>query len=369
MRTGAGAGRPSPADVVVVGREVRPVAYPHGEVRASDFRVVEAGVRRPRPGEVLVRNTWTSVDAALRLRLRERAPEGYFPAFPLGEPMDGIMTVGEVVESRAEGFAPGDTVSHASGWRDYAVVEAGSRALGGVGTLTRLEVRGTPPQAHLGVLGATGLTAYAGLFRVAELRDGDVVWVSAAAGAVGGLVAQLAKLHGHRVIGSAGSAEKVRYLREDLGLDAAFDYRDGPLPSLLREAAPDGIDVYFDNVGGDHLEAALGALRKSGRVAICGMISQYAARGPSHGPGNLMLAVTKNLTLRGFRGSEHVSLLPEVRSRLGGWVREGRLRYRETVVDGLAQAPEALAALLRGDNTGKTLVRIDGVAHGESPDG
>ncbi|QFQ95069.1 NADP-dependent oxidoreductase [Streptomyces phaeolivaceus] len=366
IRTGAGAGHPSRAGVVAVGREVRPVAYPRDEVRAADFRVVEVAVPRPGPGEVLVRNTWTSVDAALRLRLRERAPEGYFPAFPLDQPMDGIMTVGEVVESRADGFAPGDTVSHASGWRDYAVVGAGSQALGGVGALTRLDVRDTPPQAHLGVLGATGLTAYAGLFHVAELRDGDVVWVSAAAGAVGGLVAQLAKLHGHRVIGSAGSAEKVRHLREELGLDAAFNYKDGPLPDLLREAAPDGIDVYFDNVGGDHLEAALGALRTSGRVAICGMISEYAARGPSRGPGNLMLAVTKNLTIRGFRGSAHTHLLPEVRRRLGAWVREGRLPYRETVVDGLEQAPAALAALFRGDNTGKTLVRIDGVAHREN---
>lgn len=370
MRAGAGAGRPSrAADAVVVGREIRPTAYPRGQVRASDFRVVEVGVRRPRPGEVLVRNTWTSVDAALRVRLREKAPPGYFPAFPLDQSMDGIMTVGVVLESRADGFAPGDTVSHASGWRDYAVVEAGKDALGGVGTLTKLDVRGTPPQAHLGVLGGTGLTAYAGLFHVAELREGDVVWVSAAAGAVGSLVAQLAKIRGHRVIGSAGSDEKVRHLLEELGLDAAFNYKDGPLPDLLREAAPDGIDVYFDNVGGDHLEAALGALRTSGRVAICGMISEYATEEPSRGPANLMLAVTKSLTIRGFRGSGHTHLLPEVRRQLGAWLREGRLHRRETIVDGLPQAPAALAALLRGDNTGKTLVRIDGVAHRENPGG
>nr|WP_235990103.1 NADP-dependent oxidoreductase [Streptomyces ureilyticus] len=366
MHTLTESGQPPWENTAMTGREIWPVAYPRGEVRASDFRVVEVEVRQPRPGEVLVRNTWTSVDAALRLRLRETAPPGYFPAFPLEEPMDGIMTVGEVVESRADGFAPGDTVWHASGWRDYALVEAGKQALGGVGTLTKLDVDVAPPQAHLGALGANGLTAYAGLFHAADLRDGDVVWVSAAAGAVGSLAAQMAKIRGHRVIGSAGSDEKVRYLLEELGLDAAFNYKRGPLPDLLREAAPDGIDVYFDNVGGDHLEAALGALRRSGRVAICGMISEYAAKEPPHGPANLMLAVTKGLTIRGFRASGHTRLLSEMRRQVGAWVREGRLHCRETIVDGLPQAPLALAGLLRGDNTGKTLVRIDGGTHREN---
>jgi NADPH-dependent curcumin reductase CurA len=341
------------------GREVWPVAYPRGEVRPSDFDVVEAPVRAPRAGEVLVRNTWTSVDAALRLRLRATAPPGYFPAFPLGRPMDGVMTVGEVVESRADGFAPGDTVWHAAGWRDYAVVEAGRTSLGGMGTLRRLDVDAAPAQAYLGVLGANGLTAYAGLLHVAALRDGDVVWVSAAAGAVGGLVAQIAKLRGHRVVASAGTDEKVRHLRDDLGVDAAFNYRAGPLPDLLRRAAPDGIDVYFDNVGGDHLRAAIGALRPGGRVAICGMISQYDSDEPPPGPDNLMLAVTKSLTIRGFRASGLTGLLPEMSRELGGWFRDGLLRGRETVVEGLARAPEALAGLLRGDNTGKTLVRVD----------
>jgi NADPH-dependent curcumin reductase CurA len=342
----------------VTGREIQLASYPRGEVRASDFRVVEVEVRAPGPGEVLVRNTWTSVDAALRLRLRERVPAGYFAGFPLGASMDGIMTVGEVVESQADGFAAGDTVWHASGWRDYAIVEAGAPALGGVGTLTRLDVAAAPAQAYLGVLGGNGLTAYAGLFHVAGLRDGDVVWVSAAAGAVGSLVAQLAKIRGHRVIGSAGSDEKVAYLRDELGLDAAFNYRSGPLPELLRAAAPEGIDVYFDNVGGDHLEAALGSLRKFGRVAVCGAISAYDADEPPPGPRNLFLAVANDLTIRGFRGSSHVSLFPEMQREVGALLREGRLRYRETIVEGLEHAPEALAGLMRGDNTGKTLVRI-----------
>ena len=244
----------------MTGREVQLVRYPDGEVVPSDFRLIEVHIPAPGEGEVLVRNTWTSVDAGLRLRLRAKGPEGYFTAFPREAPMEGIMTVGEVVESRADGFDVGDIVWHASGWRDYAVVEAGKEALAGIGTLTKLDTAVAPPQAYLGVLGGNGLTAYAGLFHVAGLRDEDVVWVSAAAGAVGSLVAQLAKIRGHRVVASAGSDEKVAWLRDQLGVDEAFNYRSGALPELLREAAPDGIDVYFDNVGGDHLEAAIGAL-------------------------------------------------------------------------------------------------------------
>ena len=342
----------------MTGREVQLVAYPHGEVRPSDFRVIEVEVPEPGPGEVLVRNTWTSVDAALRLRLRAEGPAGYFTAFPLETAMDGIFTVGEIVESHADGFEAGDTVWHAAGWRDYAVVEAGMPALGGIATLTKLDLSVAPAQAYLGVLGGNGLTAYAGLFRVAGLHDGDVVWVSAAAGAVGSLVVQMAKIRGNRVIGSAGSDEKVAYLIGELGVDAAFNYKSGPLPELLRDAAPDGIDVYFDNVGGDHLEAALGALRDFGRVAICGTISEYDADEPPPGPSNLFMAVARNLTIRGFRGSSNVELLPEMTREVGAWLRDGRLRYRETIVDGLERAPEALAGLMRGDNTGKTLVRI-----------
>jgi NADPH-dependent curcumin reductase CurA len=171
---------------MTTGREVQLIGTARRSARLTS---VEVDVREPRPGEVLVRNTWTSVDAALRLRLREKAPAGYFAAFPPPAAMDGIMTVGEIVESRADGFAAGDTVWHAAGWRDYSVVEAGVPTLGGVGTLTRLDTDAAPPQAYLGVLGGNGLTADAGLFRTAELREGDIVWVSAAAGAVGSLVA------------------------------------------------------------------------------------------------------------------------------------------------------------------------------------
>jgi NADPH-dependent curcumin reductase CurA len=341
----------------LTGREVQPVAHPRGEVRPAHFRVVRVPVPEPGPGEVLVRNTWTSVDPALRLRLAASGPDGYFAAFALRRAMDGIMTVGEVIASRAPGFVPGDAVWHAAGWRDYAVVRAGEPALGGLGTLTRLDTSIEPARAYLGPLGGMGLTAYAGLI-AAGLRPGDVVWVSAAAGAVGSLAAQLAKLRGHRVIGSAGSAAKVAWLRDELRLDAAFDHRAGPVAESLRAAAPGGVDVYFDNVGGEHLEAALGALRPGGRVALCGAVSEYGRAVPSPGPRNLFQAIANGITLRGFRGSAHVDRMAAMQREIAGLIGAGRLRYRESIVDGLERAPEALASVLAGATIGKTLVRI-----------
>ena len=329
--------------------------YPAGAVAADDFEVVEVPVPEPGPGQVLVRNTWTSVDPGLRLRLRHDAPAGYFQAFALGQAMDGIMAVGEVVESRADGFAPGDTVSHALGWRDFAVVDPTTPLLGGIGTLTRLDVSASEPQWHLGPLGGMGLTAYAGLHAVDALEGGETVWVSAAAGAVGSLAVQIAKLLGHRVIASAGTEDKVTWLRDVLGVDA-FDYRDAELGARLADLAPEGLDVYFDSVGGDHLEAALDQLNRGGRVAICGSISDYESA--PRGPRNLFLAVAKDLTLRGFRGSSNLHLLPEVQSRMAEWLRTGALVHRETVFEGLASAPHALAEMIAGHTTGKTLVRM-----------
>jgi NADPH-dependent curcumin reductase CurA len=268
--------------------------------------------------------------------------------------MDGIMAVGEVVESHADGFAPGDTVSHALGWRDYAVVDPAATHLGGVGTLTRVDVSEAEPQWHLGPLGGMGLTAYTGLHVVDALRGGETVWVSAAAGAVGSLAVQIARLCGNRVIASAGSEEKVAWLRDALGVEA-FSHRDGDLASHLGALAPEGIDVYFDSVGGGHLEAALAHLRRGGRVAMCGSISEYECE-PS-GPRNLFLAVSKDLTLRGFRASSNLHLLPEMQRRMTEWLRTGALVHRETVFEGLASAPHALAEMIAGRTTGKTLVR------------
>lgn len=332
--------------------------YPTTKLQASDFRVNELDVPDLEPGQVLVRNTWTSVDPGMRLRLEASGPRGYFQSFPLHAALDGIMTVGVVVESRSPGFVAGDAVSHALGWRELSVINAGVPALGGLGTLSVLDTTVTPAKSFLGVLGAAGITAYFGLVHAGELRTDDVVWVSAAAGAVGSLAAQFAKLRGHVVIASAGSDDKVEYLRDELGLDAAFNYRSGRVADLLRDAAPDGIDLYFDNVGGDHLEAALSALRRWGRVALCGAISDYESGTERVGPSNLFEATANDLTLRGFRGSSYLHLRDEVDREVGAWMRDGRLHYRETVYDGLESAPRAMVDMLAGKTIGKTLVHI-----------
>jgi NADPH-dependent curcumin reductase CurA len=340
----------------LMGRQVQVRSYPQGPVRREHFEVVDVPIDPVGPGEVLVRNTWTSVDPGLRLRLREAAPEGYFVAFPLHAAMDGIMTIGEVVESRAEGFKVGDVVWHALGWRDYAVVDASAVQLSGLGTLRTLDISIAEPQWYLGALGGMGLTAYAGLWVVGALKGGETVWVSAAAGAVGSLAVQIAKLHGNRVVASAGSEDKVRWLLDDLQVDAAFSYRSAEVRTGLKAAAPEGIDVYFDCVGGDHLEAALDGMRRGGRVAICGSISEYESE-PA-GPRNLFLAVAKDLTIRGFRGSSNLDLLDTMQTELGTALADGRLRQRETVFDGLTSAPDALIEVIAGRTTGKTLVHI-----------
>jgi NADPH-dependent curcumin reductase CurA len=339
-------------------REIHLTRYPAGPVSERHFTLAMVDVPRPQHGEVLVRNTFTSVDPALRIRMAPLAPAGYFPAFPLHQALDGIMTVGVVVDSRTARFAVGDAVWHRFGWREYAIVRADDAGLGGLGALTRLDTARAPVQAYLGPLGGMGLTAWAGLFEIAGLRDGDIVWVSAAAGAVGSLAAQFAKLRGHRVIGSAGSDTKVRYLREELRLDAAFSHRAAPIAAQLAAAAPNGIDVYFDNVGGDHLEVALGALRPGGRVALCGAISEYERPGHGAGPHNLFSAIANELTLRGFRGSSHVRLLEPMQEQVSAWLGSGALHYRESITEGLEHAPRALVAMLGGETLGKTLVRI-----------
>ena len=339
-------------------RQIELASYPDGTIQAEHFTLSTVPLADLEPGEVLVQNNFTSVDPALCLRLREFAPKGYFQSFALGAPLDGVATVGEVVESRADGFKPGDAVFHALGFREYSIVDATAQWLGGLGTLRRIDVEVAPASIFLGPLGGSGITAYAGLFSIAELRDGDVVWVSSAAGSVGSLAAQIAKRHGHRVIGSAGSDAKVAHLLNDLGLDAAFNYHDGPVADLLAESAPDGIDVYFDNVGGEHLEAALSNLRPWGRVALCGAISEYQSGRDGTGPRNLFLATSNELTLRGFRGSNHFELLEQVIKEIAPLLASGEIHYRESVFEGLDSTPEAIVHMLRGETLGKTLVRI-----------
>ena len=331
-------------------KEVHLVSYPQGEPRPSDFAVVEAPLPDPAAGEVLVHNRFLSVDPYMRGRMRDA--ESYAPPFALGETMTGLA-VGEVVASGSPELAVGDVVVHDLGWREYAI--------GAAAAFRRVPAVEAPLSAWLGVLGMVGLTAWVGVLEIAALQPGDTVFVSGAAGAVGSLAGQIAKLHGAaRVVGSAGSAAKVAYLRDELGFDAAFDYHDGPVARSLAEAAPEGIDVYYDNVGGEHLEAAIGALRVHGRAALCGAISQYNAAAPPAGPRNLALMIGKRLTLRGFLVGDHVASQPAFLAEVGGWLAEGRIHLAETIVDGVENAPGAFIGLLRGENTGKMLVRVGG---------
>jgi NADPH-dependent curcumin reductase CurA len=334
--------------MTITGREVRLAARPHGEPKPSDFELAEVQVPDPAEGEILVRNLFMSVDPYMRGRMND--VKSYVPPFQLGAPLDG-GAVGEVVASTVDSHREGDLVLHGLGWRDYAVGPAK-----GFRVLERTE--GVSPSAYLGVLGMPGLTAWAGLFDVARYVDGETVFVSGAAGAVGSLVGQLVRARGGTVVGSAGSADKVSWLTDELGFDAAFNYKDGPVAEQLRRAAPDGIDVYFDNVGGEHLEAAIGSLKQRGRVAVCGMISQYNNAEPQPGPRNLALIVGKRLRLQGFLVSDHNHLLPEFTKTVSTLLADGRVKTAETVVDGLEHAAEAFIGLLRGANTGKMVVRL-----------
>jgi NADPH-dependent curcumin reductase CurA len=328
-------------------REVRLVSRPVGWPTPADFEVVESQVPDLMQGQIRVRNTVMSVDPYMRGRMS--AAKSYAAPYGLGEAMTG-GAVGVVEESRAEKFAVGDHVLHGLGWREVAVLDA---------TEGRKVDPVAPDSAYLGVLGMTGLTAYVGLTRIADIKPGDVVFVSGAAGAVGSAVGQIAKALGaSRVIGSAGSPEKVRHVVEDLGFDAAFDYKDGPVSRQLREAAPDGIDVYFDNVGGEHLEAAIGSLRLGGRIAVCGMISVYNDTEASPGPRNLARLIQTRGRIQGFLVGDHYDLAGEYAGRAAGWLSSGELQSRETFVDGIDHAVDAFLGVLRGENTGKMVVRL-----------
>jgi NADPH-dependent curcumin reductase CurA len=332
---------------VAVPRQIILASRPHGWPVAENFALTDVPPAPLADGQVRVRNLFMSVDPYMRGRMNDA--KSYVPPFQVGEPLEG-QTVGQVIESRSPDLAEGDLVLHLLGWRDEAVLDAKQAQ--------RLEpIPGLSPSAYLGVLGVPALTAYVGLLDIAGLKPGDVVFVSGAAGAVGSVAGQIARLKGaSRVIGSAGSAEKVGWLRE-IGFDAAFNYKDAPVYQQLREAAPDGIDLYFDNVGDDHLEAGLAQLRRFGRVALCGAIANYNATEPVPGPRNMGLVITKRLMLRGFIITDHLDRTAAMIADVTQWLRDSQLRHSETVVDGLENAPAAFLSLLRGGNTGKMIVR------------
>jgi NADPH-dependent curcumin reductase CurA len=326
-------------------REIRLVARPQGLPAEDVFELVETPVPEPGEGQLLIRNAFLSVDPYMRPRMND--VRSYVAPFTLGEAMTG-GAVGRVEVSRHEGFPEGSWVVHQLGWREWALSD-------GRGVLP-VDPSLAPVQTALGVLGMPGFTAWYGL-SLAEPEEGETVWVSAAAGAVGSAAGQVAKLRGCRVIGSAGSPEKLAWLHE-LGFDGAFGYRDRPLRDSLRDLAPDGIDVYFDSVGGDHLEAAIGAMRNYGRIVACGAIAHYNAVEQPPGPRNLFMLFTKRLTVRGFIISDHYDRYPEFLAEMGPWVRDGLVRHHETIVDGIENAPRAFLGLLEGANIGKMLVRV-----------
>ena len=318
---------------------------PQGTPTSDNFELRDYSPPPLDEGMVRVRNRWLSVDPYMRGRMND--VKSYVPPFQIGAPMEG-GALGEVVESRAGGFAPGDLVTSMLGWRDEAV--------GPVAAFNKLPNLGVDPQQWLGNLGLTGATAYFGLLRVAAAREGDIVFVSAAAGAVGSAVVQIAKARGMTVIGSAGGAEKCAWVR-DLGADACVDYKAGPVVKGLMEAAPKGIDVYFDNVGGDHLDAAFAAARNKARFAICGMIDSYNG-GESPSFRYMMRIISARIRVEGFIFTDYMAEMPEFVREMGGWIASGQMQSRETVHEGLESAPEAFLGLFSGGNMGKMLVKL-----------
>jgi NADPH-dependent curcumin reductase CurA len=316
----------------------------------EDFEIRDLDLPELKDGELLVRNAYMSVDPSMRGRL-ESTEKHYTTNFVVDQPLDG-SAIGRVIDSADATVPVGAHVRHRMGWRDHAIIPAS--------TATVIADGVAPLNTWLGVLGQTGFTAWAGLLRTAEFKAGDAVFVSAAAGAVGTAVGQFARLLGaSRVVGSAGGEAKRAILVDEFGFDDAFDYRAGPAREQLQRVAPDGIDVYFDNVGGEQLVAALDALRVNGRVALCGMISNFDAENPRDDISKLISVVLKRLTIRGFIVRDHEDMRPDFERQVSEWLREGKVLSKDTIYEGLEHAVEALFGVMTGANVGKMLVRVD----------
>jgi NADPH-dependent curcumin reductase CurA len=339
----------------IISREIHLVSRPTRMPTPANFTLVQTKLAPLQAGQVLVRNLYISVDPYMRGRMN--GGKSYVPPFELGQPMSG-GAVGEVVESHAEQFKPGDAVTSYYGWREYFIATPSE--------LHPVSRDIQPLSVYLGALGMTGLTAWAGLYLV-EVNAEDTIFISGAAGAVGNMAGQLAKLRGCRVIGAAGSPAKVKFLQEECGFDLAFNYKTGSILEQLKLAAPDGIDVYFDNVGGEMLEAALSVLRVNGRIIACGGISGYNAEKPQPGPSNLFNITTKRLTMKGLIVSDWLGCRGEFEHVVGEYYRfgkaeatpTGKLINKETVVVGIDKAVSAFLGLFTGENIGKMVVKLE----------
>jgi NADPH-dependent curcumin reductase CurA len=323
-----------------VSREIHLVRRPDGMPTPQDFALVEKQVGDAADGEVLVENLYMSVDPAMRPRLTA------------GQALDEAMmggALGRVVQSKSPDFAVGDLVANRMGFREYFTSD-------GKG-LNKLEADADLPlTTHMHVLGMTGFTAYGGILHIGKLQEGEQVFVSTAAGAVGSVAAQIAKIKNCYVVGSTGSDDKVAWLRDEVGLDAVINYKTQPIKKALQDVTPKGLDVYFDNVGGEHLEAALRRINTLGRIPVCGFISGYNS---GHSPvSNLSNIIYSRVTLRGFVGTDFMDAYPAFQRDMRGWLKDGKIKYQETVMDGIAAAPDALIGLMGGQNTGKMLVRL-----------
>ncbi|MGH7317838.1 MAG: NADP-dependent oxidoreductase [Candidatus Rokuibacteriota bacterium] len=336
---------PTPVSRQIVLRH-RPVGMP----KPGDFDLVESPVAAPKDGEVLCRTIYLSLDPYMRGRIS--GARSYAASVEPGQVIVG-GTVGEVLESKHPGLTRGDIVMGYDGWQSHAVAKGGA--------VRKLDPKQAPVSTALGVLGMPGMTAYVGLLDIGQPKPGETLVVSAASGAVGSAVGQIAKIKGCRAVGIAGSRDKCDYVVRELGFDACVNYKTGDLPAALREAVPRGIDVYFENVGGDVLRAVMPLLNMNARIPLCGLISEYNATEPVPGP-NLRPVLFNRVLVRGFIVSDHLARLPEFLKDCGGWLRDGRLKHREDVVVGLEKAPEAFIGLLQGRNFGKLLVRV-----GEDP--
>ena len=329
-------------------KQVRLASRPSGWVTVDNFTLTEEAVPEVGQGQLLVRNIFMSVDPYMRGRMNKA--KSYVPSFQVGEVLQAGV-VGEVIASRNKDYAEGDFVSGMLGWENYSLSD---------GTALHKVPKGPAPLSyHLGILGMPGMTAYVGLHTIGKAQPGETVFVSAASGAVGSVVGQLAKLHGCTVTGCAGADDKVDLLKAEFGYDAAFNYRQSQsLPKSISEVCPDGIDVDFENVGGEIFEAVLWNMREFGRVALCGMISSYNDEELQPGPRGMTVIIGRRLTIQGFIVTDHLEVGKEYVSKAIQWLAEGKLKYHETVAEGIGNAPSAFIDLLQGKNIGKQIVRL-----------